>query len=319
VHSRPPSAPTLDGAPAASEASADGRASVIIGTNDGAGWGTAAANTILSGQITWNRVEIGWSTNSLASSLSDGFHTLAIVGNIGEETPISSVEPVAWASTVVSELGSNPGIAIAEAGNEMYLKGGVADPAQYGRMYLAAVHAEMLHRIWVPLLFNMAGDVPTGTWSSPNGWSQDAHGGGWLRDAVNSSPGLSGAIQRNGVTVHPYGGLEENQEDLYGVKAVAAQERVEKEVLGFYPRIYITEFGFALDKCGTPEGACSEAEQASKMTAAYKAFEADPHVDGIWWYQSHDDSSGQWGYMNNDGSTRPAFQALSALAVEQGQ
>jgi hypothetical protein len=33
-------------------------------------------------------------------------------------------------------------------------------------------------RIHTPVLFNMEGDVPTGTWSSPTGWSRDAHGGG---------------------------------------------------------------------------------------------------------------------------------------------
>jgi hypothetical protein len=42
-------------------------------------------------------------------------------------------------------------------------------------------------------------------------------------------------------------------------------------------------------------------------------------VDGIWWYESHDDGTGQWGYVNNDGSMRMAFQALSAIAMEQGQ
>src|SRR6185437_11891275 len=50
--------------------------SKIVGTNDGAGWGPAAAKTILEGHITWNRVEIGMSSNTLSQSLSDGFHVL---------------------------------------------------------------------------------------------------------------------------------------------------------------------------------------------------------------------------------------------------
>jgi hypothetical protein len=311
--------PTAGSGAAPSNAPAATHAGIIIGTNDGAGWGPAAANVILAGHITWNRVEIPWTSNSLASSLSYGFHTLAIVGNLEEATPLSSLEPQTWASTVVSQLESNPGIEIAEAGNEMYFKGGVANPVQYGRMYLAAVNAMKAAGIHTPLLFNMEGDVPTGSWSSPTGWSQDAHGGGWLRDAVSASPGLAAAILENGVSAHPYGGLEENEADSGGVRAVAAQEAVERAVLGAVPAVYITEYGFDLGECGMPVGACSQAEQATKLTAAYRAFLADPHVEGIWWYQSHDDSSGEWGYMNNDGSTRPAFAALSAIALENGQ
>src|SRR6185437_4855023 len=93
--------------------------SKIVGTNDGAGWGPAAAKTILEGHITWNRVEIGMSSNTLSQSLSDGFHVLAIVGNVSDSTPLSQIEPSAWAASVVSELQTNPGIEIAEAGNEM--------------------------------------------------------------------------------------------------------------------------------------------------------------------------------------------------------
>ena len=55
------------------------------------------------------------------------------------------------------------------------------------------------------------------------------------------------------------------------------------------------------------------------MRAAYKVFLADPHVAGILVYQSHDDGTGQWGYMNNDNTTRPAFNVLSEIATEQGQ
>ena len=55
------------------------------------------------------------------------------------------------------------------------------------------------------------------------------------------------------------------------------------------------------------------------MRAAYKVLLADPHVEGIWWYQSHDDSSGRFGYMNRDNTTRPSFETLSSIAVEEGQ
>jgi hypothetical protein len=300
-------------------APAPGGSGEIIGTNDGSGWGSVAAREILAGHITWDRIELGGSSDTAAVSLSDGFHVLAIVGNLKDSTPLSTSEPIGWGSEVVAQLRANPGISIAEAGNEMYYKGQIANPVQYGRMYLAAVNAIKAAGIHTPLLFDMFGDYPLGNWSSPTGHSQDAHGGGWLRDAVAGVPGLAAAILANGLSTHPYGALGENDDDVNGVNAVSAQESVARSVLGTIPPIYITEFGYSLSNCGGPTGACSQQEQATKMRAAYSAFLNDPHVAGIWWYQSHDDSIGQFGYMNRNGTTRPSFETLSSIAIEQGQ
>jgi hypothetical protein len=291
----------------------------IIGANDAAGWGPEFADTLLAGDITWNRVEIGSPYNPLNVSLGYGFHNLAIVGNTPDDAPLSSYSPSGWAETVVSQLQQNPGIAIAEAGNEMYLKGGVANPVQYGQMYLAAVNALTAAGIHTPLLFNMFGDYAEGSWAHATGWSQDAHGGGWLRDAVDGVPGLASAILANGLSSHPYGALRENSGDYSGVLAIPAQEGVARAVLGATPPIYITEFGYNLANCGAPSGACSQQEQASKMQAAYKAFLADPAVAGIWWYQAHDDGTGDYGFINEDNTTRPAYNVISAFAAEQGQ
>lgn len=290
----------------------------IIGSNDAAGWGPAAAKTILAGHITWNRVEIGSEDNTLSASLSDGFHALAIVGNVNDNTPLSQIEPNSWAATVVSQLQANPGIAIAEAGNEMFFKGDAANPVQYGRMYLAAVNAMKAAGIHTPLLFDMFGDYPVGSLSSST-WSRDSSGGGWLRDAVTGVPGLASAILANGLSTHPYGALGEDSTDSWGVNAVAAQEAVAQTVLGATPPFYITEFGYDLGSCGETDGACSQQEQADKMRSAYAVFLSDPHVAGIWCYQSHDDPTGQWGYMNNDNTIRPAFEVISSIATAQGQ
>jgi hypothetical protein len=186
-------------------------------------------------------------------------------------------------------------------------------------MYLAAVVEMKAAGIHIPLLFNMWGDYPKGGNSSPSGWSQDANGGGWLRDAVNGVPGLAAAILANGLSSHPYGALGENSADEEGVQAVAAQESVAKTVLGTTPPLYITEFGYAMSRCGAPDGACSQLDQANKMHAAYEALLSDPHVAGIWWYESHDDSNGSFGFMNNDNTTRPSFSVLSSIAQQQGQ
>jgi hypothetical protein len=315
----PPSASPASRAPVPPPPAGGLLSSKIIGTNDGAGWGSGAAKTIIAGHITWNRVEIGMDSNTIAESRSDGFHTLAILGNVDDNTPLDDVDPSSWGTTVVSQLQANPGISIAEAGNEMYFKGNVANPVQYGRMYLAAVNAIRAAGIHTPLLFNMIGDYHLGTWSAPTGYSEDAHGGGWLHDAVAGVPGLAAAILANGLSTHPYGALGENHNDTNGVNAVAAQEAVAQTVLGATPPIYITEFGYSLNNCGESNGACSQAEQASKMLAAYTALLADPHVAGIWCYQSHDDATGQFGFMNDNDTTRPLFETLSSIAVEQGQ
>jgi hypothetical protein len=295
-----------------------GGAGTIIGTNDAAGWGPAAAATIHSGHITWARVELqNGSTFSIRQALESHFKILAIVGNTNDGTPLANFEPLAWSREVVSQIraAGAGNIAIAEAGNETYLKGGRPEPVQYGRMYMAAVRAMRAANLRMPLLFNMRGDYlrPSGT------WSRDSAGGGWLHDAVVAVPGLREAILHNGVAIHPYGGVGENNHDTYGVAAAAADEAVARRVLGAYPRFYITEFGYDLGACGWNAGACSQPEQASKLRSAYAEFLADPHVDGIWWYQSHDDSTGHWGFMNRDNSTRPSFTALSEAAVQQGQ
>jgi hypothetical protein len=55
------------------------------------------------------------------------------------------------------------------------------------------------------------------------------------------------------------------------------------------------------------------------MRAAYNVFLADPNIVGVWWYQSHDDGTGRWGFMNGDNTARPSFKTLSSLAHLAGQ
>ena len=292
----------------------------IIGTNDAVGWGSAAASVIHQGHITWNRVELSSKSNTLAGSISGGFKVLLIVGNTNDSTPLSQTPVAEWGARVTAELKPNAGsVALAEAGNEMYLKGEVANPVQYARMYMAAIEDLKAAGVHVPLMFNMTGDFPHGTWAAPSGWSQDASGGGWLREAVNAVPGLAKAILANGVAIHPYGEVGENKHDDYGVGAIAAEEAVARTVLGAIPSFYVTEFGYSLSACGRDLGACSAKEQATKMQSAYSVMLADPHIAGIWWYQSHDDSTGHFGFMTNKNKPRPSFKTLSAIAAAAGQ
>ncbi|HEY4428185.1 MAG TPA: hypothetical protein VGN08_08295 [Solirubrobacteraceae bacterium] len=292
----------------------------IIGTNDGVGWGTQAAQTMIAAHITWNRVDLASESNTLTTSLRDGFKVLAIVGNTDDSAPLSRVDPKRWGAEVVAQLKGAYGISIAEAANEAYRKGDVADPVRYGRMYLSAVEGMAAAGIRTRLLFNMTGDYPHGSWSSPEGWSEDSRGGGWLRTAVAGVPGLAAAIRANGISTHPYGAVGQDDHDVWGVGSVAADEAVARSVLGSVPPIYVTEFGYDLNRCGDDLGACSNADQAAKLKAAYRVLLADPAVAGIWWYQSHDDGSiDSYGFMNDDNSPRPSFWALSGFAVAAGQ
>ncbi len=286
----------------------------IIGTSDAVGWGNLAAQTIKQGHITWNRVDPASATNTMSSSLSNGFKVLLIVGNSSDSQPLSQIVPSQWGAKVTSELRASPNAALAEAGNEPYLKGGITEPAQYAHMYMAAIEDLKAAGIHTPLLFNMYGDYLRGT-----SWSLDAGGGGWLHDALAAAPGLAKAILANGVAIHPYGEVGENRHDDYGLGAIAAEESVTRTLLGAIPAFYVTEFGYSLSDCGRDLGACSKREQAARLEAAYGVMLADPHVAGIWWYQSHDDRTGRFGYMNRNNITRPAFKALAAIAAGVGQ
>jgi hypothetical protein len=303
----------------ASRSAAATPARPIIGTNDGTGWGAKAARKILAGHITWNRVAVDEGGNLVAESRTLGFKVLGVVGNVLDEMPLSRVEPKSWGAEVVSELQTNRGISIAEAGNESYFKDQLANPVQYGRMYLDAVEDMKAAHIQIPLLFNMTGDIPLHTWAHPDGWSEDAKGGGWLREAVQGVPGLARAILANGISIHPYGALGENTHDDWGISAAAADEAVAKTVLGAIPPFYVTEIGYAIGRCGISAGACSTREQASKLQAAYEVFLADPDIAGIWWYQSHDDPTGNYGFMSAQNVPRLSFKVLAGLAAAVGQ
>jgi hypothetical protein len=152
---------------------------------------------------------------------------------------------------------------------------------------------------------------------SSGGFSEDAHGGGWLRDAVGGVPGLAAAIRANGLAVHPYGAVGANVHDSYGTASVAAEEAVARAVLGVTPPVYVTEFGYDLARCGNEMGACNERQQASRLRQAYRAFMADPNVQGIWWYQSRDDGTGRFGVLGPSGA-RPSFKSLERMAKRAG-
>ena len=148
---------------------------------------------------------------------------LAIAGNV--EAPLSDVDPSQWGTQVAYELKENKGISIAEAGNEMYLKGGVANPVQYGHMYMAAIDDDEGRGNPHAAAVQHDRRYPAGYMGRPGSWSEDANGGGWLREAVTAVPGLASAILANGISVHPYGALGENRHDELGHRFGGSRRR----------------------------------------------------------------------------------------------
>lgn len=237
--------------------------------------------------------------------------TATLVGNPADSQPLSGVSSSTYGSTVVAD--ASPSATLLEAGNEMYFKGGVCDPASYGRLYLAGLNALRAAGATQPYVFNMMGSTGNCTDGTPSEW---------LRAALAANAGLGSAILANGVSTHPHGLANQNVNDSGGTSAVNAQENLLQNELGAIPPVYVTEFGY--DTCdpnpNESVAASSYQDATTKLQAAYQVFLRDPNVKGIWYFQSHDYGTGDcWGFMNADTTTRPQFSALSSIAISQGQ
>jgi cell division septation protein DedD len=283
---------------------------VIIGVNDGAGWGPGAASVILNAGIKSDRVEMGGGY-SFATSSSDGFRNdVVIVGNTTDGTPLGQVDLNSWLSSAEAQVDSLPAGTLMEVGNEMYGKGNWSqdDPSKYGAMYAALANA----RPNAKLLFNAFGDYTDG-----GPWSQVNNGGGWLHDALAANPSLR--TQVKGFTDHPYGAVNENSADDSGGQSLVALHN--NAVSLGYPNTdqwYITEVGFNIG-CSSTSCATDQQDQAGKVTTEMNFLLGLPYVRGIWWFQTHDYSGGNnWGLQNNDSTLRPSGVAYAGFARAEG-
>ena len=299
----------------------------IIGLNNASKMGASVAKTITNGGVKWTRIEDGADpVDTVANADAEGLKTDIIVGNDSNSTPLDQINLASWVSETVAEVSdraSDPNVGLYEVMNEPVAKGNgnEGDPVTYGKMYLALYNTLIADNIHVKLLFADTGDYKKACTNGCSGgytWSQDANGGGWMRDAVNANPGLAQAILANGVTTHVYGdgSPTENDADDTGIAAVAAEENVAKTVLGAIPDFYITETGFSIG-AGSPS-VPDQATQASLLNAQYTAYLADPHIKGIWVYTIDDDGSGNFGVFNSDGSPRPAFTEVMVPVASSG-
>ena len=165
---------------------------VILGADVDGGQGATMAGIFVRAGITWDRKEFSMPSmtsnfGSPAQDASYGLSTIAII-NTGDSTPLSSINATAYANYGLSLIQANPSIKLWEVLNEAYYKGGVADPQNYGKLYLALYNAVKSSGIsGVKLMFNMWGDyqLPSG------GFSDDCCGGAQTRNgrARGKQPG----------------------------------------------------------------------------------------------------------------------------------
>jgi hypothetical protein len=167
----------------------------LIGTNGGAGWGPAPAATLLQAGIAWDRIAYDYPSNgpeqySVSTSAGYGFQALLILGNTDDNTLLSTFSPSDYGSKCVQVIQQFKNqISLYEIGNEMFLKGGKADPVSYANLVMAlydAYDAAGLsgHR----LLINAYGDyqLANGQWSSLDSTPI----AGWLGVMAKTQPRL---------------------------------------------------------------------------------------------------------------------------------
>jgi hypothetical protein len=219
----------------------------IIGVNDGAGWGAAAAKPISSAGLVHDRVSYSYPSMtpdeySIETSVSEGFKPIVIL-NSADNTPLSKISAAEYAAKGVALIKKHPHVGLFEILNEAYLKGGHADPASYARLAMALYDKYDASGLkGHKLLLNSFGDyqLPSGSWSSID----HKPIAGWLGKLLETEPRLR--RRADGFTCHHYGRVGENGGNDGGEGALEKQH-LRATQLGFTNAgsYYITEVGHA--------------------------------------------------------------------------
>jgi len=285
---------------------------VIIGVNNISGWGPEQAQKMITAGIKSERLEYGDYT-TIQDSIANGFsNDTVIVGNTPDGSRLSTIDTSSWVSSTLSAVKEEAanGVTIIEVGNEMYLKGGQAEPVKYAEMYMALAKAVDTAGVkGVKLLFNSFGDYQRldGTYSNVT------EGNGWLADALRVQPGLKTRI--DDFSQHPYGLAWENNEntDDWGPGALEAEHKQAVELGLSHTDYYVTEFGVQLEAGGVT-GSNSQAQQAERIKAVYTELIGTGYVKGIWYYGPHDNETGTWGLVADPWTPRQALAVVASFA-----
>jgi hypothetical protein len=278
----------------------------VLGLIGGSCCGPEVAHKVIAAGLKSERLEAGVYTTD-RESYENGFRNdTIIVGNIADGKRLKSVKTAPWvnATLVQVEEAVSFGYTLLEVGNEMYLKGGVAEPVKYAEMYMALAHAiDGAGISGVTLIFDSFGDYETETGEL----STMSEGRGWIGDALNAEPALKQRV--SAFSDHPYGvpGTKYVHGD-WGIEGLEAQH-ADAVSLGFaHTDFYATEYG----ESDTPPS--SPQIQAERIKLTYNKLLSFPYVKGIWYYQLHDDSTGNWGLVSGTWEPRPALGVIEAFA-----
>jgi hypothetical protein len=297
--------------------------SFIVGTNRGQEGGRAAAHVLEEAGVTSERLELAEHRDSPARSAVDGFRNdVAIIGNTPNGTRLTEINQTAWVAEAVAQAKelTQPGrrVTLWEVGNEMYLKGGHAEPIVYAEMFMKLSAALDAAGILGDgrLLFDSFGSYE----QADGEWSSAAEGRGWLGDALAAQPGLGHAVA--GFADHPYGRPGEDPDDGDAGPGALVEQHDEVVSLGFETSEYwLTEFGICApgsSVCGHSKTAGSEAEEDRWARTLYGEWRADGWVGGVWWYNHYDNSpSEKWGLIPRccgRGRPRAVLAAISGRA-----
>jgi len=292
--------------------------SVIIGVNDGTGWGEPDSLKFREDGFASERVNANPGHTTIAESIGLGWRNdIVIIGNPSDEEELSTVNVSEWTKEALAQVKEQAahGVVLMEVGNEMFLKGPhckgcyqQAEPAKYAEMFVSLSKAvEEAGITGVKLLFNSYGDYQE---SEGGKFSQVCCGGGWLAVAEKAKPELLKRVA--GFTMHPYGEVGENKENDWGPVALKV-EHEQAVSLGFeHTDYYATEFGVKLNEEGRT-GSTSLANQAERIKAVFTELIGYPYVKGIWYYQTHDDGTGKWGLIEPQESGESPFVARPSL------
>jgi alpha-tubulin suppressor-like RCC1 family protein len=314
----PPTPPTPPAPPTGTQSN------VIIGLSDGSGWGPEDSRRFLQGGITSERLAAGGPSTTIAESLANGWRNdTVLVGNTPDGQPLSTVNIPEWTARALAEVKEEAahGVTLLEVGNEMVLKGTKvnangetihqSEPAKYAEMFMSLATAVDAAGIkGVKLLFSSDGDYqrPDKT------WSQMCCGGGWVADALKAEPELLTRV--DGFISHPYGRAHTDTSE-HGGPGGMEDQHANVVALGFeHTDYYLTEYGVQWTPGQEgPINAPTQALQAAWIKEAYEEFVALPYVRGIWYYQSHDDSTGAWGLIEPQLNGLSPFIPREALGV----
>ena len=274
-----------------------------IGLNDFTGWGPPLTKQYIDDGFRWARIDetgSGYSPgNAVDSALGPGCGDGVSTDpgcNVLIIVPSSTSGAMSWMNAYKS-YGSR---VIYEYTNEPFYNG--VSASTYAQGYQAAYNAKHAAGITQPLLFMTTGDP------------FNQYGGKlWLDEALLAVPNL----QIDGFSSHPYGeaNADVNQHSN-GVNGLLYEHQNAVNNGFANAPWYVTEFGFTL--CQPVTGGCTTtsstsstwyvpnyAQQAAQLTAAYNQMIAygdgtsGTWLQGIMWYQTHDDGTGWFGLLTS--------------------